>query len=103
VLPTCRPARPVTTIELKSNHVGTARDGTIGAWRQPCLGRTTQVWDAIVSHRDTGKTIAMFRCADGALRQGRHASVGASNSTTRRAARCGPCASRGRHELALNG
>jgi acyl-coenzyme A thioesterase PaaI-like protein len=26
------------------------------------LGRTTQVWDATVTHRDTGKTIALFRC-----------------------------------------
>ena len=26
------------------------------------LGRTTQVWDATVTHRDSGKTIALFRC-----------------------------------------
>jgi acyl-coenzyme A thioesterase PaaI-like protein len=26
------------------------------------MGRNTQVWDAIVTHRETGKTIAMFRC-----------------------------------------
>jgi acyl-coenzyme A thioesterase PaaI-like protein len=26
------------------------------------LGRTTHVWDATVTHRETGKTIAMFRC-----------------------------------------
>jgi len=52
-----------TTIELKSNHVGTARDGAIECVATAVhLGRTTQVWDAIVSHRDTGKTIAMFRC-----------------------------------------
>lgn len=52
-----------TTIELKSNHLGTARDGTLD-----CVataqhrGRTTQVWDAAVTHRETGKTIALFRC-----------------------------------------
>jgi len=52
-----------TTIELKSNHVGTARDGTLECVATAVhLGRTTQVWDAIVSHRDTGKAIAMFRC-----------------------------------------
>ena len=26
------------------------------------LGRTTQVWDAVVTHRETGKTLALFRC-----------------------------------------
>ena len=52
-----------TTIELKSNHVGTARGGAIECVATAVhLGRTTQVWDAVVSHRDTGKTIAMFRC-----------------------------------------
>jgi uncharacterized protein (TIGR00369 family) len=52
-----------TTIELKSNHLGTAREGTIECVAKAVhLGRTTQVWDAIVTHRDTGKTIAMFRC-----------------------------------------
>jgi 1,4-dihydroxy-2-naphthoyl-CoA hydrolase len=52
-----------TTIELKSNHLGTAREGTIECVAKPVhLGRTTQVWDATVSHRETGKVIAMFRC-----------------------------------------
>jgi 1,4-dihydroxy-2-naphthoyl-CoA hydrolase len=52
-----------TTIELKSNHFGTAKEGTIVGSAKPVhLGRTTQVWDTIVSHRDSGKTIALFRC-----------------------------------------
>jgi 1,4-dihydroxy-2-naphthoyl-CoA hydrolase len=52
-----------TTIELKSNHLGTAREGTIAARATPVhLGRTTQVWDATVTHKDTGKIIALFRC-----------------------------------------
>jgi 1,4-dihydroxy-2-naphthoyl-CoA hydrolase len=52
-----------TTVELKTNHLGTARDGLIVAEvRAAHLGRTTQVWDATVSHRETGKTIALFRC-----------------------------------------
>jgi uncharacterized protein (TIGR00369 family) len=52
-----------TTIELKCNFLGTAREGTL-----VCVataqhrGRTTQVWDAVVTHRETGKTIALFRC-----------------------------------------
>jgi uncharacterized protein (TIGR00369 family) len=52
-----------TTVELKSNHVGTARDGTIECVATAVhMGKTTQVWDAVVSHRETGKTIALFRC-----------------------------------------
>lgn len=52
-----------TTVELKSNHLGTALDGVIDCVATPAhLGRTTQVWDATVTHRDSGKTIALFRC-----------------------------------------
>jgi uncharacterized protein (TIGR00369 family) len=52
-----------TTIELKSNHLSTASDGTILASAKPAhLGRTTQVWDAVVTHRESQKTLAMFRC-----------------------------------------
>ena len=56
-------AKGFTTIELKSNHLGTALDGTIYVEARPeHLGRTTQVWAAVVKHRETGKTIALFRC-----------------------------------------
>ena len=52
-----------TTIELKSNFLGTARDGHIECTaRATHAGRTTQLWDAVVTHRETGKTIALFRC-----------------------------------------
>jgi uncharacterized protein (TIGR00369 family) len=52
-----------TTIELKSNHLGTAKEGTILASAKPVhLGKTTQVWDTIVTRRESGKTIALFRC-----------------------------------------
>lgn len=52
-----------TTIELKSNHLGTAREGTVDCVATVVhAGRTTQVWDATVTHRETGKTIALFRC-----------------------------------------
>ena len=52
-----------TTIELKSNHLGTAKEGTIVGSAKPVhLGKTTQVWDTIVTHGDTGNTIALFRC-----------------------------------------
>jgi len=56
-------AQSFTTIELKSNHLGTAREGTVECVaRLVHGGRSTQVWDATVSHRETGKTIALFRC-----------------------------------------
>ncbi len=52
-----------TTIEIKSNHLGTARDGNLDCVAKAVhLGRTTQVWDATVSHRETRKTLALFRC-----------------------------------------
>jgi uncharacterized protein (TIGR00369 family) len=50
-----------TTIELKTNFLGTARDGVLD-----CVatllhgGRTTQVWDAKI--RSGERTIAVFRC-----------------------------------------
>ncbi len=51
------------TIELKSNHVGTAREGNLDCTAKPAhLGKTTQVWDAVVTHRESGRTIALFRC-----------------------------------------
>jgi 1,4-dihydroxy-2-naphthoyl-CoA hydrolase len=52
-----------TTIELKTNHLGTAHDGTLLAEITAAhLGRTTQVWDAVVTHRESGRTLALFRC-----------------------------------------
>jgi 1,4-dihydroxy-2-naphthoyl-CoA hydrolase len=56
-------AKGFTTIELKSNHLGTALDGVIQADATAVhLGRSTQVWDATVKHQGSGKTIALFRC-----------------------------------------
>src|SRR5881392_1865711 len=64
----CRASLPegatgFTTIELKANFLGTARDGAITCRATPIhLGRTTQVWDAAVSVEGSGARIAMFRC-----------------------------------------
>lgn len=56
-------ASSFTTIELKSNFLGTAREGVIECEASAVhAGRTTQVWDALVRHRETGKLIATFRC-----------------------------------------
>jgi len=52
-----------TTIELKSNFVGTVRVGAIACVATSVhLGRNTQVWDATVSDEGTGKLVALFRC-----------------------------------------
>ena len=52
-----------TTIELKANFLGTTRDGAILCRATPLhLGRTTQVWDALVSVEGSGARIALFRC-----------------------------------------
>jgi len=52
-----------TTIELKSNHISTAREGTITCIATAAhLGKSTQVWDAIVTHKESGRTVAIFRC-----------------------------------------
>lgn len=57
-------AENFTTIELKTNFLGTARDGTLACIATPMhLGRTTQVWDAVVAERATGRRIALFRCS----------------------------------------
>jgi uncharacterized protein (TIGR00369 family) len=56
-------AQSFTTIELKSNFVGTAREGVVECEAKAVhLGRNTQLWDALVKHRDTGKLMATFRC-----------------------------------------
>jgi 1,4-dihydroxy-2-naphthoyl-CoA hydrolase len=56
-------AQNFTTIELKSNFLGTAREGVIACvGTRAHSGRTTQVWDAQVTDETSGKTIALFRC-----------------------------------------
>jgi len=56
-------AQNFTTIELKSNFLGTAREGVLACvGTRTHNGRTTQVWDATVTDEASGKTIALFRC-----------------------------------------
>ena len=55
-------------IELKTNYLGTAREGRIAVVAANAhAGRTTQVWDATVRAEATGKTIALFRCTQSVL------------------------------------
>ena len=56
-------AESFTTIELKSNHLGTLREGEVLCVASAHhLGRSTQVWDAEVSDADSGRKLALFRC-----------------------------------------
>ena len=51
-----------TTIELKTNFLATALEGTLHCESTRVHGgRTTQIWDAAVSNV-AGKTLALFRC-----------------------------------------
>lgn len=55
-------AEGFTTVELKTNFLGTAREGVVHC--EATLshgGRSTQVWDAEVRNAD-GRTVALFRC-----------------------------------------
>jgi 1,4-dihydroxy-2-naphthoyl-CoA hydrolase len=56
-------AEGFTTVELKSNFLGTKREGVISC--EAILvhsGRATQVWDATVADDESGKKLALFRC-----------------------------------------
>lgn len=58
-----------TTLELKSNFLGTATEGVIECVATPVhRGRTTQVWDADVMIEGGDKIIARFRCTQLILR-----------------------------------
>ena len=63
-------AKGFTTLELKANFLGTAREGAIACRATPVhLGRSTQVWDAVVTNEASGARIALFRCTQMVLWQ----------------------------------
>lgn len=52
-----------TTVELKSNFLGTLTEGALRTEATMVHGgRTTQLWDAPVVDEATGRTLALFRC-----------------------------------------
>ena len=56
-------AKGFTTIELKTNFIGTTLEGFLNCVARPLhKGRTTQVWDAEVTEGETDRKIAFFRC-----------------------------------------
>jgi uncharacterized protein (TIGR00369 family) len=62
-------AQNFTTIEIKANFIGTAREGVVVATAKPAhLGGSTQVWDSTVTRKSDGRQIALFRCTQMVLR-----------------------------------
>ena len=60
---TLEPGQFQSTLELKANFLNTAAEGVLyGEARAVHLGRTTQVWDAVVSHGEERRKLALFRC-----------------------------------------
>lgn len=56
-------ANNFTTVELKTNFLGTAREGAILCEATMAHGgRTTQVWDATVRDEGNAQVLALFRC-----------------------------------------
>lgn len=58
-------AKGFTTVELKSNFLGTAKEGTIRCEATADhLGRTTQVWSVVVHGpaEQGSRKLALFRC-----------------------------------------
>ena len=52
-----------TTIELKSNFLGSMQNGAVKAEAsQQHSGKTTQVWDVTIKNEENEKIIALFRC-----------------------------------------
>ena len=52
-----------TTIELKTNFLGTAREGALRCEAEMAHGGSrTQVWDAKVTREHDARLIALFRC-----------------------------------------
>jgi 1,4-dihydroxy-2-naphthoyl-CoA hydrolase len=70
------------TAELKTNFIGTAREGRVSCEAHLVhAGRSTQVWDAEIRSEVTGKVLALFRCTQMLLYPPRDA---AGRETSRR-------------------
>ena len=62
-------ATSFTTIELKCNFIGTTTSGLVECTATAAhLGRTTQVWDAVVKAAGAARAMALFRCTQSILR-----------------------------------
>ena len=68
--PNLAPDESFTTVELKTNFLGSASLGetVTGIARPAHRGRTTHVWDVEVRNADRDRVIALFRCTQMILR-----------------------------------
>lgn len=56
-------AKGFTTLELKSNFLGTAKEGVLRVEAvAEHMGRTTQIWSATVTD-NKGRKLSLFRCS----------------------------------------
>jgi len=56
-------AKGFTTLELKSNFLGTAKEGVLSVEAvAEHMGRTTQIWSATVTDSG-GRKLSLFRCS----------------------------------------
>lgn len=62
--PNLQEGESFTTVELKTNFLGSAREGEVVSGRATPAhrGRTTHVWDVEVRNETTDRVIALFRC-----------------------------------------
>jgi uncharacterized protein (TIGR00369 family) len=61
-------ARGMLTTELKTNFLGSMREGTVLAEATPVhLGRTTQVWDCVLADEAAGRRLSVYRCTQAIL------------------------------------
>jgi 1,4-dihydroxy-2-naphthoyl-CoA hydrolase len=52
-----------TTVEAKTNFLATVREGMIECTARPLhTGHSTQVWDAVVVAKSSGKVLCSYRC-----------------------------------------
>lgn len=52
-----------TTLEMKTNFLGTLLEGSLLAEAELSHGgRTTQIWDVTVTDESSGRRLALFRC-----------------------------------------
>jgi 1,4-dihydroxy-2-naphthoyl-CoA hydrolase len=60
------------TIELKSNFLDTIRHGAMMCEATPAhIGRTTQIWDAVVTDESDDRALSILRRSQLILRDGR--------------------------------
>jgi uncharacterized protein (TIGR00369 family) len=70
-------ARGFTTIELKTNFLATAKEADTLCCEATMVhsGRTTQVWDAVVTRFSDDRRLGIYRCTQALLAEDRNAAA----------------------------